>query len=127
MFKAIALSLSVLFATPLVAYADPGKGQQRMEMMAERLQLTDAQKEKVSPIMQQAMEERRAILKGAGIERGKKPTIAQLREVRGPMQESREKLDQQMAQVLSTEQMATFREMQQEMRDKMRKKFREGK
>lgn len=126
MFKAIALSLSLLFAAPLIAHADPGKGQ-RLEMMAEKLQLTEEQKEKVGPIMKQSMEERRAILKGAGIERGKKPTIAQLREVRGPMQASREKMNEQMAQVLSAEQMETFSAMQQEMRDKMRKKFKEGK
>ncbi len=125
MFKAIALSLSLLFATPLLAAAAPEKGQ-RIEMMAERLQLTEEQKKKIQPIIKQSMYERQEIMKKAGIKRGEKPTLAQLRKIRGPLQAAREKLDKQMAQILTTAQMDNFREMQQEMRDNLRKKFKEG-
>ncbi|KZL18622.1 hypothetical protein PsAD2_02563 [Pseudovibrio axinellae] len=122
MFKAIALSLALLFVTSFAAHAQPHKGQRFMKM-AEKLNLTEEQKEKVLPLMKETMKERRAILKDAGIERGKRPSLEELAEVRVPMQESREKLDQEMAQILKPEQMTAFRQMQQEMREKRRQKM----
>ncbi len=130
MYKAIALTLTLLFASPIVAYAasdtaSDGSGK-HFGMMAERLQLTDEQKEQVQPILEQHREDRRAIMSNAGIERGTPPTPEQMDAIRGPLQESAEQRDQALAAVLSPEQMTSFNQMQQQMRDMMRSKMGSG-
>ncbi|GHB43094.1 hypothetical protein GCM10007094_35620 [Pseudovibrio japonicus] len=126
MYKALALTATLLFASPLVAFAAPGDSPPHMDMISERLQLTDEQKTQVQPILEQHREDRRAILTNAGIERGTPPTQEQLDAIRMPLQEARDRRDQALAAVLSPEQMTTFNEMQQQMRDRMQNKMGSG-
>ena len=124
MFKAIALSLTLLFAAPLATQAEPEKGQ-HFQMMAEKLQLTDEQIEKMRPILEQSMIERLDIMQSVGIGRGKKPTKAQMLEIRQSMAEAREKLNQNLSGILTPKQLEMYTDMQTKMRQKMRKKLKQ--
>ena len=93
-----------------------------IDQMAIELNLTDAQRQTVEPILAKGMEERAAILKSAGFEKDRKPTMRQLWRVSGPIKASRARTEQQLAQVLSPRQMTRYRAIM----DEMRKKFRAG-
>lgn len=99
--------------------------QQAIEQSIARLNLTDAQKEKVKPIFENSAETRQKILQEAGLTEGKKPTRAQLRQLRKPLKAARQDTKQQLSSILNEEQMQELEKIQQEGREKLKKRLRE--
>ena len=120
---AVALVLSLAGAAAPLTAAEQANPAQLQETMA-RLNLTEAQKQAVRPILEAGIRERVQILQEAGFERGKKPSLRQLLQVRGPLGESRARTEAQLSGILSTAQMQEFRTIAEERRQKMRQQFR---
>lgn len=96
---------------------------EQMEETVVRLNLTEAQKQSVRPIIEAGVRERMQILQDAGIRPGEKPGVRQLMRVRGPMTESRERTEARLSQVLEPAQMQEYRAIVEEQRQKMRQQF----
>ena len=121
--RAVALALSLAGAAAPLNAADRLNQAQLQETMA-RLELTEAQKQAVRPILEAGIRERVQILQAAGFEPGKKPSLRQLRQVRGPLGESRARTEAQLSGILSTAQMEELRSIAEERRQKMKQQFR---
>ena len=115
----------VLAAVPSHA-ADRSEIKSTIEQMAIELNLTEAQRQAVRPILAEGLEERAAILKSAGFEMGKKPTLRQLWRVSGPIKASRARTEKRLAEVLSPRQITRYREIVDEMRKKFRARSNEA-
>lgn len=100
--------------------------EQRLEETIARLNLTDAQREAATPIVEAGVRERIQILQGAGFERGKRPSFKQLRSVKKPLKDSRARTEAQLATILSDAQMAEYRKIQEEARARLRKGLSSG-
>lgn len=100
-------------------FADP----QQVEAMAERLQLSTAQREAIRPILLDFADSTRAIMDKYAIDpaSGTRPPLSVLFGVRNDMKKNQQQLDDQLATILTPDQMRTFRQMQ----DERRKQFRE--
>ena len=120
---AVALALSLTGAAAPLTAADRLDPAQLQETTA-RLNLTEAQKQAVRPILEAGIRERVQILQAAGFEPGKKPSLRQLLQLRGPLGESRARTEAQLSDILSTAQMQAFRTIAEERRQKMRQQFR---
>lgn len=92
----------------------------------ERLELTDEQKPRVQEILTESMGKRMAILDSYGVKEGEKPNLGlrQLRSMRGEMNEVREDTLSKMGGVLTADQLAEFKVIQEEMQAKMRERMR---
>ena len=115
-------------AFPSAATASPTaeEREQRMAQIVERLDLTDEQREQVRPIMKNSAKQRRAILDKHGVGPGQpKPDRQTKRAIYNDMQPVRAETEQQLATVLSDEQMEEFRQIRQELRDEWRARARE--
>ena len=121
--RAVALVLSLTSAAAAQAAAVQFDPAQLQETMA-RLNLTEAQKQAVRPILEAGIRERLQILQAAGFERGKKPSLPQLLQVRGPLRESRARTEAQLSDILGRAQMQELRTIAEERRRKMRQRFR---
>ena len=117
------------FAAGLVLAAVPAHAVDRsaikgtVEQMVLELNMSEAQKTAARPIITEGLRERAAVLKSAGFERGKKPTLRQLWRVREPIKASRQRTENRLAAVLSPGQMARYREIVAELRKKFRARF----
>ena len=89
------------------------------EAIAE-LNLTEEQRAEALPIIVEGMKERAQILKDAGIKRGERPSLKQMRSVKDPIRASRERTTTRLAQILSPEQMASYDEMMEKLRAEFR-------
>lgn len=94
--------------------------EQRLAETLARLNLTDAQRTSAKPIIEAGVRERAQILQAAGFEPGKRPSLRQLRSVKGPLKDSRARTEAQLATILSSEQMAEYRKIQEERRAQFR-------
>ena len=89
------------------------------EAIAE-LNLTEEQRAEALPIIVEGMKERAQILKDAGIKRGERPSLKQMRSVKDPIHASRERTTTRLSQILSPEQMASYDEMMEKLRAEFR-------
>ncbi len=109
----------VLVAVPAHA-VDRSAIKGTVEQMVRELNMSEAQRIAARPIIKEGLEERAAILKSAGFERGKKPSLRQLWRVREPIKASRQRTEKRLSAVLSPGQMARYREIVAELRKKFR-------
>ena len=96
---------------------------EQVEAMADRLQLSDAQRQAIRPILVDFADSTRAIMEKYAIDplSGTRPPLSVLFAVRSDMKKNQQHLDDQLATILSPAQMKTFRVMQ----DERRRRFRE--
>ena len=120
--------------------ADPEAGaedraaqvERRIETARERLALTDEQAEAVVPILKAGAEKQAAVLDRHGIDldsRARRDGEARLglralRKLRGEMDAVRAETIEQLADVLTGEQVDEYRKIQDENRSEMRRRFR---
>ena len=107
-------------AVPINSANANSLNQAHIEAMGERLNLTEAQRISTKPIISEGVNERMAILRNAGIERGKKPTLSQWLKVRDPIKKSQAETEKRLSEVLNPQQMAEYRQMVKEFREKIR-------
>ena len=110
-------------AVPITTAKANSLDKAQIEAMGERLNLTEAQRVSTTPIISEGVTERRAILKNAGIERGKKPTLSQWLQVREPMRKSQAETERRLSEVLNQQQMAEYRQIVKEFREKIRSQY----
>lgn len=97
----------------------------------ERLALTDEQAEAIVPILEAGMEKQSEIFSKHGIDLGaakeegkrKRLGVRALRSLRADMDEVREDTLKELEEVLTDEQLAEFRKMQEENRSQMRERL----
>ena len=125
---ALMLSLTPIAATAQSQLSDEQAQQieQNLEETVARLKLTDAQREAAAPIIEAEARERAKILQDANFERGKRPSLKQLRSVKKPLKDSRTRTDAQLATILSSEQMEELNKIRQERRAQLRKGLSSG-
>ncbi|MES0810864.1 hypothetical protein ABLO27_15375 [Roseibium sp. SCPC15] len=121
-FGIAALALTLVFTAVPSVSAQQFDQAQLQETVA-RLNLTEAQKQAVRPVIEAGVRERLQILKDAGFERGKKPTLSQLMKVRGPINESRARTEAQLSTILDPAQLAEYRKITDEHRQQLRAQF----
>lgn len=125
--KQIAMATVATYFAAGLAFVEPAKAQfvdqSQIEVFASRLNLTSDQENLAKPIMIAGFNERMAILQSAGIEPGVKPKLHQMMKLRGPMQASQANTEAQLSSVLSSEQMAEYKVIMGEMRERMRAQF----
>ena len=92
----------------------------RMKEAIAQLNLTEEQRAEALPIIVEGMKERAQILKDAGIERGERPSLKQMRSVKDPIRASRERTTMRLSQILSPEQMASYNDMMEKLRAEFR-------
>ena len=92
----------------------------RIKEAIAQLNLTEEQHAEALPIIVEGMKERAQILKDAGIKRGERPSLKQMRSVKDPIRASRERTTTRLSQILSPEQMASYDEMMENLRAEFR-------
>ena len=91
-----------------------------LEATVARLKLTDAQKTTARLVIETGIRERMQILRDAGFERGKKPSLRQLLRVRDPIRASCARAETELGGILSPAQMRVYRQIVEERRQKIR-------
>ena len=129
-----ALKIGLLFiatlslSLPLCAGQHGGGGknaEQRMDQLAVELDLTEAQEKAVRPILEDSRDQRRAVLDAHGVGKGKgRPDRDAMKAIRGEMKAISLETDEQLAGILSAEQMEKFHQIRKEARAKMRERMR---
>ena len=99
---------------------DPAQAQRYAEEVVRRLNLTDAQREALRPVLQHAAKERRAILAKHGITEGSRPSIRQMRAAKPEIDKSRKRTRAQVAKILDDAQMKEYDKVVAEVRAKVR-------
>lgn len=118
-FRAALVSIALVSGATLPAAAqqfDPAV----LEATVARLSLTEGQKIAARPLIEAGIRERMQILRDAGFERGKKPSLRQLMRVRDPIRASRARTEAELSGILSPAQMQVYRQIVEERREKMR-------
>ena len=107
------------------------KAKQQVEQIKTRLNLTDKQKEQVTPIFETNMSKRQTILSDYGIDldsyeikSGEKLGFRKARKLKSEMEELREQTKTQLENVLTDEQLAEYEEIQEEIASKIRSRVR---
>lgn len=107
------------------------KAKQQVEQIKTRLNLTDKQKEQVTPIFENSMSERQAILGDHGIDldsyeikRGEKLGFREARKLKNEMEELREQTLTELEGVLTDEQLTEYEQIQEELAAKIRSQIR---
>ena len=126
------LALALAFGAAQGLQADEGRLEQFEERIAqtqERLGLTDEQIEEITPILESGFEAQAAVLQDMGIDlddRGQGPRVRlrDLRKLRSEMQAIRENTREQLAEMLTAEQMEEFRQIQEEGRTELNERIR---
>jgi Spy/CpxP family protein refolding chaperone len=126
---ALSLMLTVLgLPSTAVSQGDPAEFsvfQEQMLETATRLDLSEAQRAELEPLLLDHFEKTRRLLERHGLDEpyesrpGRRQMLALSRDLR-PL---RERMDREVAAILSEEQMTEFREIQEERRDQMRARF----
>ena len=119
---AIVLAVTVVFTSGITGKAESAIDRTAIEAAAERLDMNETQSAAVKPIIAAGIRERLQILKDAGFKRGQRPSLRQLIEVRGPIRLSRVRTEAELSEVLSFQQLATYRLLVEEWRQKARKR-----
>lgn len=107
------------------------KAKQQVEQIKTRLNLTDKQKEQVTPIFETNMSKRQTILSDYGIDldsyeikSGEKLGFRKARKLKSEMEELREQTLTELEKVLTDEQLAEYEEIQEEIASKIRSRVR---
>ena len=119
---AIMLATAMAFSGQAASNAEPAFDPAAIEVATERLGMTETQRVAVKPIIEAGIRERMQILQDAGFERGQRPSLWQLHKVRGPIRLLRARTEAELSKVLSFQQLATYRLLVEEQRQKLRKK-----
>lgn len=119
---AIMLATAMVFSGQAASNAEPEFDRAAIEQAAERLGMNETQREAVKPIIEAGIRERMQILQDAGFERGQRPSLRQLLKVRGPIRLLRARTEAELSEVLSFQQLATYRLLVEEQRQKLREK-----
>jgi hypothetical protein len=127
----IALLLTLtLFGLPSTAVSqeDPAGTavfEKRMLETATRLDLSDAQRAELEPLLLDQFEETRRLLERHGLDEpsANRPNRRQMLALARDLKPLRERTDREVAAILSEEQMTEFRKIQEERRDQMRARF----
>ena len=106
--------------------------EQRIQDARERLSLTDEQAEAIVPILRAGAEKQAAVLKKHGIDldgrgggdREARLGLRKLRQLRREMDTARAETVEKLADVLTGEQVAEYKKIQNENRSEMRKRIR---
>jgi hypothetical protein len=98
----------------------------QFQEMDERLELTDAQREELRPILESHFHEAQAVLEKHGLDKRQtsSPGPRKLMALRSDMQPLNEQTDRRVGAVLSDEQMDEYRDIQEERRARMRARLR---
>lgn len=121
LLASLALSFSLL-SVPAISNAQTYDGKQ-LDTALERMKIAPNQEEQVRTILIDGMAERLQILEKAGFEQGKKPSLRQLLKVRKPIQQSRNRTEQALAKILNKSQIATYQQIVEENKAKLRARF----
>ena len=124
-----AFYLFVLLVYAMSAQAQPRQlpgmfaDKQQVEAMAERLQLNETQREAIRPMLLDFAEATQATMEKYAIDpaSGTRPPLSVLFGVRNDMKKNQQQLDDQLATILTPDQMRIFRQLQ----DERRRQFRE--
>ena len=119
---AVMLAVTMVFASGTASNAQPAIDRAALEAAAERLNMTESQRAAFRPIIEAGIRERLQILKDAGFERGQRPALLQMIKVRGPIRLSRARTEAELSGVLDHQQLATYRLLVEEWRQKAREK-----
>ena len=128
----LAALLALAFGAAQGLQADEDRLEQFEERIAqtqERLGLTDEQIEEIAPILESGFEAQAAVLEDMGIDlddrgRGPRVSLRDLRRLRSELQAIRENTREQLAEVLTAEQMEEFRQIQEEGRAELNERIR---
>lgn len=124
----IVLLVTLFFS--FTAWADDlSQFETRLQETTSRLALTEEQQARVKPILEDHFAAQMAILDKHGIKIGnqegnKRPGFRQLRALRNDMNENKAKIMKQLSAILSEEQMAEFEQIQAELKERIRERFR---
>ncbi|MEJ2151865.1 MAG: hypothetical protein P8Y29_02670 [Gemmatimonadota bacterium] len=88
----------------------PGDPAAHIDQLIEELGLSSDQASQVRPILEESMDQRRALFEGARAGRGH-PDRSQMQALRAEMDAIREQTDAQLTEVLTADQMAQLREI----------------
>jgi len=91
-----------------------------LEATVARLSLTEGQRIAARPVIEAGIRERLQILKDAGLQRGKKPSLRRLLRVRDPIRASRARTEAELNEILSPAQMQIYRQIVEERRQMIR-------
>ncbi len=119
LFAAPAIAADEAAVAALTAEERAAEFEARFDEMAERLELTDEQRAQVEPIIRESIEKSQAVMAEAGIVPGEKATRGQLLSIRGEMSAIRKSTTQQLAEILTDEQMEEFKVIREENRAEM--------
>lgn len=101
--------------------------EQYLEQVRARLNLTEAQRAQLEPVLRRSFEERAEIMQryGVGGDNSQRPGLRQARAMKSELEEARKKSDPEIEKILDDRQMAEYRKIQEEMRDQIRQRMRE--
>ena len=120
---AIMLATAMAFSGQALSNTEPAFDRAAIEAAAKRLGMTETQREAVVPIIEAGIRERMQILQDVGFERAQRPSLRQLLKVRGPIRLLRARTEAELSEVLSFQQLATWRLLVEEQRQKLREKY----
>ena len=94
--------------------------QHKLEQMATDLKLSDEQRAKVQPILEASYQQRMQVMQAHGMGGGQgRPDQAEMVKIRDEMWRISSETDEQLAAVLTPEQMQQYREQRQQARERM--------
>ena len=103
---------------------DSATAQRYAEEVVRRLNLTDAQRQALRPVLQKAAKERRAILAKHGITEGSRPSMRQMRAAKPELDGARKRTRREVSKILDAAQMKEYDKIVAEVRAKMRDQYR---
>lgn len=110
-------------AEPVASIERAAEIQQRIQDMFVRLDVTEDQQAELEPIIRDNMDQRRALMEAAGLGDGGRPNRRKMMGLRDDMQALRADTESKVAEILTEEQMAEFRVIQQENQAQMREQM----
>lgn len=98
----------------------------RFEEIRERLDLSEAQKTQLEPVLRKDLEERAEVMRKYGVTREseERPSRSEMRALRRDLKAMREATDAEVEQILDPGQMAEYRKIREEAQDEMRERAR---
>ena len=127
------VSLMASLTTSLAQQADPDRVAEleaRVEQTRERLNLTDEQVARIEPILESSFEASMLVLENHGIDlsvprdQRERPGFRKMRAIAKDMKAVRQETAEEMAEILSDEQMEEYRKIQEERRAELREQIR---
>lgn len=125
----LALVTLVLAPIKVLAKDQEVNYQARIEQAKQRLNLTSEQERDIAPILEQSGKQRIALFDKHGIKRSKsgekkRPSFSQMMALKEDMEKLNAETREQLASILTDQQLAEWDKIQQESKEKMRKKMR---